>query len=522
MKKLYYNGSIVTMHGAQTAQSVLTENGCICCVGNLTPADVSDAKPIDLHGAAMLPAFIDAHSHFAAVANGFLQADLSECASFAEIQQAVQKFIQSNHIPAGQWVLGKGYDHNVLREREHPDRAVLDAVAPDNPVVIQHKSGHFGVFNTRALAALNVDIDTPVPDGGDIRQRDGRLTGYMEETAFVSYLKQTPMPGLPALMDAFERAQDKYFSHGIVMAQEGMLAEQLLPVYQAMVQEGRLKIDVVGYPEPESLEPALATFPQAHSGPVRIGGIKIFLDGSPQGRTAWMRAPYADGGDYRGYPTMTDEAVFNAVCTAVRQGVQLLAHCNGDAAAQQMIEAVRRAEAQGMDVAALRPVMIHAQLLDIDQMDAVKTLGIMPSFFVAHVWHWGDVHVENFGMERAARISPAQAALQQGISFTFHQDAPVIEPDMLETVWCAVNRITRTGRILGPDQRISPYDALKAVTLNAAWQYFAEAERGSLEPGKRADFVILDRNPLEVPREQIREIAVLETIRADEPVWKAH
>ena len=169
----------------------------------------------------------------------------------------------------------------------------------------------------------------------------------------------------------------------------------------------------------------------------------------------------------------------------------------------------------------LRPVMIHAQLLDTDQMDETARLGVIPSFFIAHVYQWGDTHIKNFGLERASRISAAKAALDRGIPFTFHQDTPVLPPDMLGTVWCAVNRVTKGGVTLGAEQRIPAEAALRAVTVNAAHQYFEEARRGSLRPGKAADLVLLDADPLAVPHEKLRDIRVLETIKAGETVWRA-
>ena len=155
--------------------------------------------------------------------------------------------------------------------------------------------------------------------------------------------------------------------------------------------------------------------------------------------------------------------------------------------------------------------MIHAQLLGLDQLPELKRLGVLPSFFVAHVYHWGDVHVKNLGLERAAHISPAGSAAKLGIPFTFHQDAPVIRPDMLETVWCAVERRMKDGSVLGPEKRVDVWTALKAVTANAAYQYFEEDQKGTLAPGKQADLVVLDRDPTRTAGESLRTIRVLET-----------
>ena len=154
-----------------------------------------------------------------------------------------------------------------------------------------------------------------------------------------------------------------------------------------------------------------------------------------------MRTPYAGDPDYCGYGTMRDEDVLAAIGYAYERRLQILAHCNGDAAAAQYLRCLDAAFSAGLDVRRLRPVMIHAQLLGRDQLEAVKRLGVIPSFFVGHVYHWGDTHLKNFGPERAAAISPAASARNAGILYTFHQDTPVTDPDMLETVWCAVNRI---------------------------------------------------------------------------------
>lgn len=233
-----------------------------------------------------------------------------------------------------------------------------------------------------------------------------------------------------------------------------------------------------------------------------------------------MREPYENGEDgYCGYGTMSDGEVREAFRQTFRDHMQLLAHCNGDAACEQFIrcyEEVRK-EFPGQEI---HPVIVHAQLLGTDQLERVKQLGMIPSFFVAHIYHWGEIHRENFGEERAERISPCRSALEHGIRFTFHQDTPVIAPDMLETVWCAVTRRTADGKILGEQERIPVEEALKAVTVHAAWQYGEEQDKGSITQGKSADFVILDRDPCTVDPEQIRSIRVLRTVKAGRTIYE--
>lgn len=518
MDILFENGTIRTMErNVPPAQALLIRSGRIVAAGSREDVEERagmDVRQIDLAGRTMLPAFLDAHSHFTAVANQFLQVSLSGCASWGEIQDRIRDYIRREHIPAGQWVTAQGYDHNQLAERRHPDRICLDAAAPENPVVICHQSGHMGVFNTAALERLGVTGNTPCPAGGVIGQENGVPTGYMEETAFLEFQKRVPMMPLEAFLGAYRKAQDLYASHGITTVQEGLLRREMVPLYQGLLADGSLELDVAAYGDPEGVAAARRAFPDSvrqYQGHFKLGGYKLFLDGSPQGRTAWLRQPYAGEAEYRGYGTLTDGQVLGMVRRAGAEEMQLLAHCNGDAACAQFLTALEAAAREGVDLQSIRPVMIHAQLLGRDQLPAVKRLGVIPSFFVSHVHRWGDIHLENLGAGRASFISPAGSAARLGIPFTFHTDAPVLPPDILETVWCAVNRMTRSGRSLGPEERVDARSALEAVTVHAAYQYFEEREKGTLTPGKRADLVILDRDPMAVPPEELRELRVLET-----------
>lgn len=524
-RSVYFGGPILTMEEPLYAQALVEEDGVIRYVGQLeTALELAgpQARKVDLEGRCLMPAFLDPHSHFMACANSLLQVQLGECADQEEICQRLGDFVQREHLQPGEWVRGTGYDQNDLAQGCPPDRWMLDRACPDHPVVIQHASGHVGVFNSRALELLGVDEKTPCPQGGVMEKDDqGRLTGYMEENAFLGLLQKVPMPDLKDLMDALVRAQDRYASYGIATVQEGMFMDAMLPLYQAMLAQKLLKLDVVAYADPRDCKKIMEQFGDRvghYKDHVKIGGDKIFLDGSTQGRTAWMRQPYEGEKDYRGYPVLTDEQVYGRLKSALERDVQILAHCNGDQAAEQYLSVMERLE-QETGRRLRRPVMIHAQLVGRDQLPRLKALGMIPSFFVAHVYHWGEVHVKNFGLERAEHISPAGTAATLGIPFTFHQDAPVIQPNMLETVWCAVNRRTKTGRLLGQEERVSTLEALKAVTTYAAYQYFEEDRKGSLAAGKAADFVILGQDPLTADPMALRDIPVLETIKDGRTIW---
>ena len=209
MKTLYYGGTIHTMEADGQAEALLVENGVIAAVGSYERlhARAGNAAEIDLDGRVLLPAFLDAHSHFSGAAYAMLQAPLGEAVDFAEIEQALTRFIADNRVPAGQWVVGTGYDQNALAEQRHPTRALLDRVSADHPIMLVHQSGHMGVFNTLALEQLGVTTDTAAPEGGAIGRENGELTGYMEENAFLQYQQQVPSPDLADLLDACRRAQ---------------------------------------------------------------------------------------------------------------------------------------------------------------------------------------------------------------------------------------------------------------------------------------------------------------------------
>lgn len=525
--KLYFNGDIITLEDELYAEALLIKDGKIQKVGTketVFAAAGDDVEYIDLQGKTLMPSFLDAHSHFAGYASSFTQVDLKEVVSFEDIKEAIQTFIEKNKIEPGKWIQGDGYDQNFLLEKIHPTRELLDEAAPANPVLVKHKSGHMGVFNTLGLKELCLTEATECPAGGKIEVKDGKLTGYVEESAFVQLVQQIPMISTQEYLGNLLKAQNDYASYGITTVQEGFVVEQLAPIYQYLIQAKVLNIDLIGYMDAFNAAKIKEKFPNCfkqYDNHVKMGGYKMFLDGSPQGRTAWMRTPYeGEQKDYYAYGTRNDDEVEAMFEFAFKEETQMIVHCNGDAACQQFIEQYAKAKANVDPDHEIRPVIIHAQLLDRDQLDQVKKLGLIPSFFVAHVYYWGDIHIKNFGMERARRISLAKSAQEKGILYTFHQDSPVIAPNMLETIWCAVNRFTKEGVLLGEEERVTPLEALKAVTKNVAYQYFEEDIKGTLKEGKLADLVVLDKNLLKIDPMEIREIQVLETIKEGNTIYK--
>lgn len=527
-KHLYFNGNILTMTDAIYVEALLVSNGKIEKAGSketLWALKDEETELIDLQGKTLMPAFIDPHSHLTALGSTLVLASLEEVHSFKEIKEKLEAFMANKELKEGEWVIGFGFDQNNLKEQAFPTAALLDEVSTTHPILISHASGHMGVANTLALEKLGVTKDSQDPQGGKIgRLEDGKTpNGYLEETAFFSVATQIPKPSFEDQLRAIETAQKIYLSYGIATIQEGIVHEEEIKKLSALAKDNRLLVDVIGYVDiknDKAITKEYSEYVKVYQNRLKIGGYKLFLDGSPQGKTAWMTKPYEGESTYKGYPAYKDEEVKEFAEAAVSEKMQLITHCNGDAAADQLIHSFKQVKEEGKDTEAIRPVMIHAQLVRHDQLPSMKEIGMIPSYFVAHTYYWGDIHLKNFGKERAEHISPLHASLEEGIRFTLHQDTPVIAPNMLETVWCAVNRQTKEGVILGEEERISPLEALKAVTIHSAYQYFEEDIKGSLEEGKLANLIILDQNPLTIDPMKIKEIKVLETIREGETLYR--
>lgn len=523
MKTIYYNANIITMDEKTLADSICIKEERIMKVGcydEVMKLYETGDQLIDLNGKTMLPAFIDAHSHFFGLANSLMQCDLSKARNFDEIISLMKLFIKNNQISDGEMVVGCGYDHNFLDEKKHPDKYVLDQISTRHEILITHISSHMGVANSLALENHQITADTRDVAGGKYGRIAGsnEVNGYMEENAFIQFQNQNA--DLKQLFSKVEQAQNIYASYGIATIQEGMVSKELFQLLKYASEQGLLKLDVVAYLDLANCRSLMKQYQEyaQFNHHLKIGGYKIFLDGSPQGRTAWMLEPYEKSQE-SGYPTLTDDQLNHLIQMAVEDGQQLLAHCNGDAAAEQYLTQFEKVMANYPDKSTHRPVMIHAQLVRQKQLSRMVQLNMIPSFFVAHTYYWGDIHIENFGIKRAAKISPANSAKKLNLPFTFHQDTPVLPPDMWKTIWCATNRQTKKGIVLGKEECISVMDALRAVTINAAYQYHDEAIKGSLTEGKLADFIIVDQNPLAVDVTQLDKIKVLETYKEGKCIY---
>lgn len=532
MKNMFfYNGNILTMDKKHPrVEALLTKGDVIISVGDLSEVERHTDETvvkIDLEGKTLMPAFVDGHSHVIMFGSKFDKCDLSGCHSFDEILNTIKEFIEKNNLTHGEKVNCYGYDLAIIKEGKHPTAAILDKLGVDNPIACIHISEHMGVYNTAAMRGAGLDDGYEFKGSGIVgRDENGHLNGYFEESArrvMSEFMSRD-------VSDDFEtyylNAEKYYLKNGITTIQDGgNVKEEKLRKYKNLENAGKITADLVLYLEPRLKDPefwdrAFEILGNSEDTPhVKISGVKMVLDGSPQAKTAWMSKPYENETEYRGYPNLKDETVYNVLKKASEKGLQVLAHCNGDAAAEQYISAWEKVVNENPDATKIRPVMIHAQTVRYDQLDRMAKTNMIASFFIGHTYFWGDTHLGNFGDERGRRISPVKAALERGVKINFHQDSPVTKPNMLHSIWCAVNRITRSGRVIGEENRIEVYDALIAATNGGAYSYFEEDKKGILKAGAIADLIILDNDPTMVEPMKIKDIQVLKTIKSGKTVF---
>jgi predicted amidohydrolase YtcJ len=535
---LYYGGKILTMAGdkPQYVEAIVVSEKKITFVGSKEQALANageDHVSIDLAGKTLMPGFIDGHAHFSNFAAQAIGAQLlpPPDAGAKDIPSII-KLLKEWNTPQNRaltgWVFGTGFDDSVIAEKRFLTKHDLDKVTTEYPVMITHISGHFAVVNSIGLELLGVTKDTPNPEGGLIRREEGSSepNGVLEELAAIPHMLKAISPATrEAGLQFFDAGQAMALSFGYTTAQEGraMGNHEFLAT---MADEKRLKLDVVSYIDYLFVDQYMDSkwYADDYINGYKIGGMKVTLDGSPQGRTAWRTTPYLlppDGAKegYAGYPAIPNDSDLSEIYEkAFKNNWQILTHANGDAAMDQMIRTLKPlTEKYGNDDR--RFVLIHGQYIRDDQLDSFKQLDVIASLFPLHTFYWGDWHSEIIGAELGQGISPVRTALNKGLKITIHTDAPVALPNLMRVVWTAVERTSRSGKIIGEDERLTPYEALQAITIWSAHQHFEDKLKGSLEVGKLADLVILDKNPIDAPHSEIKDIQVMQTIKAGTVVY---
>lgn len=552
--KVYYGGDILTMRGTspEYVESLAVKDGKILFVGSRTEAQKlagQDAKLIDLGGKTLLPGFIDTHGHFVYFGKNLVDANLFNCADIPELIARMKK--QVDQTPQGAWIVGFGYQARAMKEGRPPTSEELDQISKDRPVMVVDSSGHLGAANSEAFKAAGITSDTPDPTGGAFtRGKDGKsLLGPMEETALNAVRSKRPPFSGELASRAITGAAKVWASYGQTTAMEAGLGlgNDDIAIVTNAIDNKLLPIDLYIAAKDSTLDDTLAAAytvaseyrPDAsgiveklraarpdldtrYINRVRMGGVKFWLDGSLD--TAWFTQPYTETpagktAPFSGYRQIPDEVLDAAFDKYWPTELQIHMHMNGDAAADQALKAITKAvKKHGMRDH--RPVFVHATWLRVDQIDQIKRYGAIPSFLTAGIIPGGDAVVRLWGAERSAGAMASRTFLRSDLPFTFSHDAPVSPtPSILDLVDAGVNRLSGSGKVVGPDERIPPYHALRAVTAMAAYQLKEEKNKGTLEAGKLADLVVLDKNPLKVESTTIKGIAVLETIKEGKTVF---
>lgn len=530
--RIFYNGTILSLdEGNHIYGSLAVKDGMVIALGienELEQWIGTETIITDLCGKTLLPGFYDSHSHLSTAGECYLyqvaltSPPVGEVTTIAQCIERLQQ--QEKDHPELPWILGWGYDHMLIAEQRHLTKADLDCVSQEKPVFVVHSSKHIAYANSAALQCFGYDAATPQPEGGTIHHdsETGALNGMLSGKAFRN---------VPVTMNTltYEMKQKMILHSAALYAEQGVTTAcdagvsqlEILKAYQALAEQQILPVRVV-------VNPTIAAYEKwkeaAVEGPYfKIAGAKGYQDGSIQCYSASLSSPYytpyQGDANYCGQANQTREALTEDILWLYAHQIQPVVHCNGDAAIDDYLDAIATAQ-QRYPQTDLRPVVIHCQNVRMDQLDLIQDLGAFPSFFVLHTYYWGNQHMDLYlGPVRGSQISPLHSALERGLHFSTHCDTVVTPQRPLLSVYAAVNRLSWQGRRIGSEERIDVLEALKTYTIYAAYQNHEENEKGSIELGKYADFVLLDKNPLQIAPEDIKEIKVLETIVGGNTVY---
>jgi predicted amidohydrolase YtcJ len=535
-ERILFNGDVITMDDTHpAAEAVAVAGGKIAAVG--TTSDVMAwqgpaTEMVDLRGRTLLPGFLDGHSHFINAVRLGTWANVSappagEVKTFADIIATLRAYKEKLGLKPGDWMMGYGYDILAMDETRDLTRADLDAAFPDNPVMLLHCSLHGAVLNTAGFTAAKYDLNAPTPAGGMTARIPGttEAAGLVMEHSFLPIFMNMPAPSEADQLASIKAAQNLYASNGYTTMQDAPMEPATRPLYHKAADQGLFHLDFVGYVNwmefPHLLATAAEPFKQPYHNHFRIGGVKLVGDGSPQGKTAFWTHPLLTPGptgesNWRGEPNVSLEETTSVIKLAYDNDIQVLMHCNGDATIDMLLEAHEAAGAPPHKWT----VVIHSQFVRRDQLDKYVAYNFIPSLFTNHTYFWGDTHVENLGKERAYFMSPMHTAHALGLPCSNHSDFAVTPLNPMFILWTSVNRVSRSGQVIGSDERVTPHAGLRALTIDAAYQYGEHEGKGSIAVGKLADLTILDANPTKVDPMSIKDIKVTETIKDGKTVYK--
>ncbi len=533
---IFYGGNIITMNGDSPVyvESLVQKNGKIVFLG--TKDDGKNKYPsalhFDLKGATMFPGFVEPHSHFMAALKLANHVDISsppvgDVRNINDLLNKLAEHKNKNDIKEGDWVVGYGYDHTLLEEHRHLTRHDIDKVLPNHNVLIIHVSMHGAVLNSKALTFAGFDKNTKDIEGGFIaREPDGSPAGLLMELAWLKIFASMPQPNEDEMIELLKDAQMLYASNGYTQAMEGFTHISEMDMLQRGASENKLFLDIISLPGFSEIDQWLNNpkYPlNSYNNNLKFAGGKFTLDGSPQGKTAFMKDPYLTNGpdgekNWHGTSIISTEQLITLAKPLVDSGVQLHIHATGSGAIDSAITAVESLGLTADDDK--RTIVIHSQFQDKEQLNKYVKLGMSPSYFTNHIFFWGDVHIENMGLEISSFLNPIKSAKNLGLKFSNHGDYNVTPLDPFFMLWTSVNRLTRDNKVLGSDERIDVYTALQGLTTGPAWQFFEENRKGMLKEGLLADFVIVENNPLTQDVLDLKNNKVLFTIKEGNVVYE--
>jgi predicted amidohydrolase YtcJ len=523
---IFFGGTIRTMVGEHDrVEAVAVRQGRIVAVGRksaLTALSGPGTQMIDLGARALLPGFVDAHMH----ASLTMLDDWLDMGPFANrtIDEALGKLkTAAAEAKPGEWLRGQQFDPSLMKGTA-PTREILDGIAPDNPVFILESNGHIAYANSKGFAAAGIALDAPDPANGRyLKDADGKMLGRMEEApAYTPFFFKMPMPKPDETKARIRRLFDRASAIGCTALHDCSVgANAYIAQLTEVTADGPIRLGgfLTGNTLDKWVEAGLK--PGTGSDKFRLNGIKFWADGSNQARTGFQREPYLNS-QSRGSANYAPEQLAAGIGKAHGLGWQVAVHANGDAAIDAVLDAYQGVLAKSPR-ADHRHRIEHCSILHPEQMDRMAGLGVSPSFLIGHVHYWGRAFRDDIlGPARVKHYDPCASALAHRLRISLHSDYNVTPIDPLRCVDNAVNRTMRDGGgTLNPAERISVRQALRAVTIDAAWQCRMDDTAGSIETGKYADFVVLDRDPLSVDPREIGQVKVRETWLAGERRYAA-
>jgi predicted amidohydrolase YtcJ len=527
------NGKIVTLNPRdEIVAAVAVKDGRILAAGPDTEIEAwsdNQSTVVDLEGKTVTPGFVESHCHPAmAGLNICFEVDLKQATSIDDIIVLLQQ--KAARLPTGNWVKAFGYNDQRLKEKRHPTRRDLDRATVDHPIFLGRTDGHLAVANSTALSLAGITRDTPDPDGGrlDRDPQTGEPTGVLRELAQVVVKSLIPAYSAGDYKTGIREACQQLAGWGITSFHDAAVGREAMTAYQVLLAENNLPLRVgmmipgIALLEfPGYLDELTALGIRAGFGNdrLRIYGTKFMCDGSMSGWTAALYEPYANQPDELGITVVSEDELTDGIVAAHKAGLRPVTHAIGDRAIDIVLDAIELALKERPDPDH-RMSIEHCSLPTDRAIERIKQLGVLPSSSVGFIFELGPAHILGLGPERIENYFPHKTYLEKGIISVGNSDWFVTSGNIAQQLYSVVTRTCYTGEVVGAAQAIPIEEALRLYTVNGAYAAFEEKIKGSIEPGKLADFAVLDRDILSIPPEEIKEMQVEMTIVGGEIVYQ--